>query len=494
MLDALRSAFLGASCWLHRPGTKGGGLPRLGALLAAAAALSVPGCARPAASPPRPDVLLVVIDTLRADRLGTYGYSKPTSPHIDRFARRAVVFQQALSPAPFTMPAMASLMTGLYPDRTGVINHSPRDRLAPTVATLAERARAAGYQTAAVVSNPWLANRAMGFARGFSTYVNRFGTRRQRPSAAQVTAAASRILTRRNGRPLFLWVHYIDTHMAYRPPARFARLLAGGTRTTRIIEEFSKGGTARQRVYFDPPFGPEEIAKTRALYDAAVRYVDREVGRLLRAWRHRPQRRQSIVVVTADHGESLGEHGLYFAHDFTLYEELLRVPLLVRAPGVRPRREGALVSLTDLAPTLCSWMRLNCRDRFDGEPLPLASSPGAGAGRILFAASAPMRRRYDRCPWLTVPGPDGRWTMARSATAKVIRIPQPGGPRWLAFDLVSDPREENPLGERDPRLVAALQAWRETLRRSRPPRAATAALPPETREALRSLGYLDYEN
>ena len=438
-----------------------------------------------------PDVLIVVVDTLRADRLGIYGYRHPTSPRLDRFAHGAVVFENAVSPAPLTMPAVAALMTGLYPDRTGVINHTPGDRLSANVATLAEMARKAGYATAAVVSNPWLAKKPMGFARGFERYANRISPRGRRPTAAEVTKAARRLLRRRGDRPLLLWVHYIDAHMPYRPPPRFARRFGRRVLTTPVIEAFRERGSDRQRIYFDPPFAAADIKATAGLYDAAVRYVDSRVGRLLKAWRRRVDSRRSVVIVTADHGESLGEHNLYFAHDFTLYEELLHVPLLARMPGVTPRRVGDLVSLIDVVPTLCRVMGLQCPADLDGRVLPVAASDSAGGDRIVFAASVPMRQRYTRCPWLTVPGPAGRWTMARSRSAKLIRIPEPLGTRRLRFDLTRDPLETSPLSTPLPDLDQALEDWRQSLPKLHGRHSQPVTLGASTRKALSALGYIN---
>ncbi len=469
----------------------GGAFPQKGGIVAllAAASLVAGGCSRRPREERPPDVLIVVADTLRADRLGTYGYQEQTSPRLDRFARSAVVFENAISPAPLTMPAMAALMTGLYPDRTGVINHTPGDRLSKAVRTLAEIARDAGYATAAVVSNPWLAKKPMGFARGFERYVNRVTPRGRRPTAAEVTRAAVRLLRRRDGRPLLLWAHYIDTHMPYRPPPRLARRFGHRVVTTPIIEEFRRRGSDRQRIYFDPPFAKADIEATAGLYDAAVRYVDSRAGRLLKAWRRRVDPARSIVIVTADHGESLGEHDLYFAHDFTLYEELLHVPLIVRMPGAAPGRSSKLVSLIDIVPTLCQAMGVECPPALDGRPLlPAASGDDS---RVVFAASVPMRQRYARCPWLTVPGPAGRWTMARSSVAKLIRIPEPLDTRWLLFDLTRDPLETSPLDEPRPDLEQALERWRRSLPKLHGRASAPVTLGAQTRKALDALGYIN---
>lgn len=444
--------------------------------------------------PPGPSLLLIVVDTLRADRLGTYGYHLPTSPVLDRLAGESLVFETAISPAPFTMPAMAGLMTGLYPDRTGVINHSPQDRIHDSVATLAELARRRGYRTSAVVSNPWLVRAQSGFGRGFDTFISKhsLGLGEGKFDAKQVTDQALALMGKPSKSPFFLWVHYLDTHMPYQPPPQFASLFGDGRTSSRVVEDFSLGRDHKQAIYFGARgYRQSELQRTRDLYDASVRFVDTQIGRLLEALD--TGSRKVLVVVTADHGESLGDHGLFFAHDFTLYEELLHVPLILRHPTVGPQRISTPVSLLDVFATLCLEMDLDCRHPLDGQPLPGLRAGPARPQRTLFATSAPARARYSGYTGLSVAGPAGRWSMLRQGHTKVIRIPTPAGPTWQAYHLIDDPGETHnlylPSGYAAE--TGAVEDWIEAMSRARPYPAGGKNVDPETLAELRSLGYLD---
>ena len=436
---------------------------------------------RAAVDATRPPIVLVVLDTVRADRVPPHAPpgGRTANPVLARFARGAVVYQQARSPAPLTMPAMAAVMTGRYPHAVGITGHSRGDRLSPGAETLAALARRAGYRTAAVVTNPWLAHPAGGFARDFETFVSgrTLGRERARMNAADVVDEAVRILEADDARPTFLWVHFLDAHMPY----------TDGEIETRITRDFARSTRARSRIFFEAPYSTADVDATRDAYDAAIARIDAALGRLLDRL---PS--QSIVVVLADHGESLGEHGLYFAHDFSLYDELLRVPLMLRAPGVAPAIDSTAVSLIDVLPTICALADLDCADDLDGARLPRTGGDddhSRFSRRTLYAASAPARSRY-RCPWLLVPGLEGRLTMALAGQRKLIRIPTPTGAAYRAYDLAADPAEavDRFDASSDHALAADLSAWSAAA--ATPPSAAKQLPKTVTRE-LRSLGYLE---
>jgi arylsulfatase A-like enzyme len=409
---------------------------------------------------------------------------------MDRFAERAQVFEQAQATAPYTMPSTASLMTGRYADELGIRNHSVADRLPADRPTIATVARAAGYRTAAVVTNPWLARPSSGFRRSFDSFVtgrDRTGRTENsagwRMPAARVADAALDILRSERTDPLFLWIHFMDAHMPYgRGPDDIAKIVAPASGT---LEQFTAEDFDRQALFFSGS-GPADAENVRAAYDAAIRTIDSEVSRILQTLDE-----DDIVIVAADHGEALGDHGLFFAHDFTLYQELLRVPLIVHLPGRLPSHSPTPVSLLDVLPTLCAATALACPSDLAGVPLPDAPDP-SGA-RDLFAISAPARAKYDRCPFLEVPGPAGRWSSVRRADRKVIRIPTPDGVRYEAYDLESDPGELRDTfdPQTDATLARRLDRWFDaqlaTEVASEPPGRADA----RTQRELRELGYLE---
>ncbi|MFN2425568.1 MAG: sulfatase-like hydrolase/transferase [Candidatus Binatia bacterium] len=444
-------------------------------------------------------MLLIVVDTLRTDHVGSlreHGGDAATpspTPAIDRWASGAARFRRARTPASFTMPAVAGLMSGAYPDRCGVSAHEPGTTFSAWPgSTVAESAREAGLATAAVIANPWLARTGTGFDRGFDEFVRRYrrGQAAGSSGAAAVTDEAIRILESAGGRRLLLWAHYFDPHMPYEPPAGFAHAAGAPDSPSRVMSDFNDDARDLGRLYRGEGYSVAEIDHARRLYEGEVRYADHEIGRLLERLRTLGRENDTIVVIASDHGESLGEHGLYFAHDYTVYEELTRVPLLIRGPGVPAGMRDDHVSLLDVTPTLCRLAALPCANRFDGRDLFASDRPA----RTLFAAATPMRARGTAFDRLVVPGPAGRWTMALGERAKLIRIPTERGAEFENYDLAADPREVRNIGataESDA-LAAELAAWTVAMEEARPPSPRQPRSRKQRRDnrALRSLGYL----
>jgi arylsulfatase A-like enzyme len=462
----------------------------------ASALASLAGC-EAGVDPARggPSVLLVVVDTLRADHVGSLrrdGDRAPAAtPALDRWAEGAVRFRRAATPAPFTMPAMAAVLAGVYPDRTGVTAHEPGTTLASWKGdTLTEAARRAGLRTAAVVANPWLARPATGFERGFDEFVRLYqpGQPAGASGAAAVTNEAIRLVEAAGQKRFFVWAHYFDPHMPYTPPPEHAGDAAATP--SRVMDDFDAKHRDLAALYGGKGYSDAELAQARRLYEGEVRYVDRELGRLLDHLENTGRAANTIVVIASDHGESLGEHGLFFAHDYTLYEELVRVPLLVKTPHARAEVRDDEVSLLDVMPTICRSAALACGDAFDGRDLFMPSPPP----RTLFAAATPMRRRSSPWPRLHVPGLDGRWTMARSDSKKLVRIPRRKGADYETYDLALDPREQREAAsDASTKLAADLGAWLREMEKARPPAPALPSRRQQRRDerSLRSLGYLN---
>ena len=308
----------------------------------------------------RLNVLLVSVDTLRADHLGFHGRSPSFTPQLDALAARGEVFGRAFAPAPFTLPSVAALLTGKTPTSVGVTGN--KAVLAEGVETLASRLRQHGYQTAAVVSN-YLLNTKSGIDRGFDVFDRRLvRTRIPERSAAQTTDAAIAQLERLRslGTPFLLWVHYMDPHVPYSPPAQLeARHLAAqerqpGAAITLPVVHDGRGGIPK----FLADGDPRSTGFYLAQYAAEVEYVDSEIGRLLGTLAELGGDSDTIVVFAADHGESLGEDDLWFTHGHYLSDVLIRVPLVIRVPGRAPARREDIASLLDVVPTLLGQMGL----------------------------------------------------------------------------------------------------------------------------------------
>jgi arylsulfatase len=300
----------------------------------------------------RPHVLLVVVDTLRADHLGAYGDPRGLSPHIDALAEESVVFRRAYSPASYTLPSVVGLLTGRFPQSLGV--HANLAIFQGAVPTLAVRLRSHGWRTAAVVSNPVL-ERRVGLHVGFDHYDD---VRVNREGRATTDAALRRIdehVATHPGTPLFLWVHYQDPHGPYAPPPGYReRHLAAEAGRPDGARELPRDpthvglGAIPKNVWVE---GHPEVSYYRAGYAGEVQFVDEQVGRLL-DHAARALGDDTVVVFAADHGEAMGEGDYWFAHGAHLTDPLVRVPLLIHAPGLAPERRADVASLVDLYPTL----------------------------------------------------------------------------------------------------------------------------------------------
>jgi arylsulfatase len=451
-------------------------------------ALLLGGCAR---GRDRDSVLLITIDTLRADHLGAYGYTLPTSPRIDALARQGVLFERTYATVPRTTQSIASLLTGLYPK-----HHRARGLfsvLLPSNTTLAEILKAKGYATWAVVSNIFL-QPGKGFEQGFDAYSNP-RSRFDGDSSAQVTDEAIQKLEGSPPEPFFLWVHYLDPHWSYDPQGEFAVKFDPDYEPTQAMRNLREGKRSKGDIIFQNDLSPRDRRHLVALYDGEIAQVDAQVGRLLDAIPS-SLRERLLIVLTADHGESLCEHDYCFAHGETLYDDTLRVPLIFSHPGrIRPgQRFSGNVSLMDVTPSILRLLSLPDRPEMDGLPLfpPGGAAPGNAGGHDLLFAETDYQLIHAANPRFFLSGAAGRWSGIRRGMEKIIRIPHPENPLQEAFDLSSDPGEDHPLlpgsireGEDLARRLAGWTDYEEGAGES-----LEQSLTPEQRERLKSLGYL----
>jgi len=450
----------------------------------------------------RPNVLLITIDTLRADRLGCYGYARARSPHIDRLAAQGALFERAYTTLPRTTQSIASILTGRYPKSHGA--RGLFSTLSPANLTLAEILQDQGYDTAAFVSNLFL-RPGQGFEQGFKRYDNP-PARWDGDSAGPISSAALDWLKGRPaGQPFFLWVHYLDPHWTYRPGPPFDSLFDPGfMEPFTLYDDLEAGRLTKGQVIFENRLNPRQVAHVASLYDGEIAQVDAALADLL-DYAARPDLKPLLVVLTSDHGESLGEHGYHFAHGEYLYQETLRVPLVVSFPGQIPAglRVEALVENVDVMPTIVALVGLHRVQAVDGRPLLV---PGAAAGQgipgawgaapgrsMIFAESDfqlihPENRRY------YIPGPAGKWSSAFDGRYKLIHIPRSGGEILEFYDLADDPGETHnlegvaPPPEPRHRLLRELQRFVDyDAGAPNQPR----EIDPEERRRLKSLGYIN---
>lgn len=438
-----------------------------------------------------PSIVFILIDTLRADYLGTYGFEGDISPALDRLAEESIVFENAISQAPWTKPAIASLFTSLHPEQHGVIAHEGRygDReaeglrasmLPQRAATLAEELRRAGYETAAFVANPWI-QRRHGFAQGFDVFDAKDVGNRV-PASLLLEKASAWLAQRDSTRPFFLYIHLMDVHGPYDAPKGDYDALLGspGLGEARPLTEEE---AARRRGYLMRGGGTHgddlALESWRASYAAGVRSVDRQLGSFVEHLAREGALDDALLVVTSDHGEELAEHGAW-DHGDTLFDEQIHIPLLVRLPGRSPpgRRVGRVVSLVDLMPTLLGVAGANVPDAATGQDLgPLLAGGDLEDEGVAFASGAKWK------PGLKA---------VRTKDRKLLRAGKTGN--LLVFDVEADPRETKGLAASDAdraTLGALLDAHTKTLEAGASLEPEATAMDPETRDKLRALGYLD---
>jgi arylsulfatase A-like enzyme len=436
------------------------------------------GC--PAQTPVRGNLLLVTLDTTRADHVSAYGYPRDTTPALRALAEAGTRFAHAYAPAATTGPSHATLFTSLYPLAHGILRNGLE--LRATERTLAEVLRERGYATAAFVSS-FVLDARFGYAQGFDLYDDDFEAAKATlpprrewrehaiPGGFDRTADATTQRAvdwlsggRDRSRPFFLFVHYFDPHAPMNPPDAYAARFAPGPGASRLDVRIGR-------------------------YDGEIAFADDQIDRLLGALAHEGLDARTLVVVTADHGEGLRQHG-HLAHGVHLYEEAVRVPLLLRWPGVVPAGHvvEAPVALVDLAPTLLDLL---------GVPEPGAGFQGQSLARAVTAGAALdperaihlQRRHYDgeRIGEEWVEGElfglrQGRWKYLESGD----------GSRRELYDLAEDPGETRNLADGRPdevrRLAEGIAAWKAATRREgEAPREPSES----EREGLRALGYVE---
>jgi tetratricopeptide (TPR) repeat protein len=390
-------------------------------------------------------VVLISIDTLRADRLGCYGYRKAETPQVDRLAREGVLFEQAFTPVPLTLPAHVSLLTGTYPAAHGI--HDNGETLSPSFPTLAEHLRSQGFQTAAFVG-AFVLDRRFGLARGFDLYDADFHPSRFKsadPGTIQIrgdhveTAAADWIAAHSSGR-FFVFLHFYDLHGPYLLPSSW-----------------------RSRFH-------------NRIYDGELSYVDDLIGQLWATLERNGLADRTLLVITADHGEGLGDHGER-NHGFFLYSATTRIPLILRLPDRRfgGTRVRTTVRLIDIAPTICSLLGLPSFSSFEGRSLSTAILGGAPSAVPAYSETLYPYRHFHCAPLYAIRNQQYTYIDA---------------PRSELYNRSADPTETRDLARTARDATSSLREELTTLMSSFHPAPAAAPVRGEVMEELRSLGYL----
>lgn len=452
----------------------------------------------------RPNVVLITLDTVRADHLSVYGYERDTTPNLARLAKSSVVFESAYSASDLTLPSHASLFSGLSPRSHGAHadaegrpwGHGLPDR----VDTLAEQFSAQGYATYAVAANAAVINPRTGLAQGFRHFDARLGPapgggarswlpryhvgkfleslglhREPYRDAGAIRHSAERVLDAAGqAQPFFLFLNWMDAHFPYSPPEPDASLFPGRDPAATLHDNKADYLALRDEILSGRgELAPDARAHLVSQYDGGIHYVDRELAAVLDNMESAGILRDTLVFITADHGEAFGEHGS-MSHGVSVYDEQTRVPAILFGPGFTPGRSSAPVSVDAIAALLPALAETAATDRdallanLRRDAVVTESYPETWVMRLIPTTTAPTRAiRSDTGKWLQTEGQAGRF-----------------------FDLATDPDELSPIGAdadaRGSALAAKLDSWLQTHPEGS---GKPVRLDPTTADALEALGY-----
>lgn len=327
------------------------------------------------------NVIIISIDALRTDHMSAYGYTRETTPNIDAFLKKSTVFNGAVTVYPKTSSSMTSMLTGLYPYNHEVRKNA-KDKLKKTIRTLPEILKGYGYSTAAFISNVVLKSKLSGLNQGFNTYdenlnekeINRNLNER---SAENLVIPAIKWIKQNRNKKFFLWIHFIDPHGPYNPPKEYSKKFRSEVKNEIDIELISdyqrRGNLHDANRYID-------------LYDGEIAFMDENVGKLLSSISANVTKRKNLIIFTADHGESLGEHNDYFEHGRRVYDTCLRIPLAINLEGEIPANridKSDEVAIIDIMPTILNILGIDLKDNLDG----ISLSP------VIYGTN-PLNRKY----------------------------------------------------------------------------------------------------
>jgi arylsulfatase len=479
---------------------------RLGGAISCSLLSLLAAACGPSRKAPRPSVLLLTVDTLRADHLSAWGYPRPTSPVLDQLAAEGLRFELAQTQWPKTGPSFASMFTATYGKDNGIVREIGKP-LPCGFRTLAEELKALGYQTSAVVANGAV-GREFYFDQGFDRYAEAWkGAEGEaaieiatRPD--HVTHLALEALARLSSdQPFFLWVHYLDPHFPYRPPEPWRDEFQNDShfKSEKIVLDRTKPkrvtGAIGTSQILD---GKDDLGFYVARYDAEIRFTDHEIGRLIDELKKRGLWDRMLTIFTSDHGESLGEHGYYFDHGMLPFQDVLHVPLAIRYPGIVPARvDPHPVELLHLAPTVLEYAGAKLKEGVWGQGRSNAKrweGRADGTGTLAYSEAGYAQNRK----WMKMVT-DGRLKLIWAQSAPDQRhLAGDRGVDRVLYDLRADPGETVNAADRYPAEFEALSKslwawWNEpTFQVERPNEACTdvRTADPETLKQLEALGYL----
>jgi arylsulfatase len=480
------------------------------------------------------NVILFLSDALRPDHLACYGYKRQTSPFIDSLARQGTIFRNAIACASFTMPSHKAIFSSVY-DRGGNL-----EKLKPGIETIAEILAEKGFETAAFVSNA-ITSKESGLGKGFSFFeegLENIGNLRPEKgrTAKQAVHSAIKWIEANKEKQFFCFVQVVDTHGPYTPPKKFANLFQD-----KLFEEqnrkklpFSQNDLGYKAIPRYQRTGEEnKLGQYVARYDASVRFVDQELGRLWKKLQQLNLDRKTALLITSDHGESLGEHDWFFCHGIDLYEESIRVPLILHIPNGKAVVVEEQASHLDIAPTILSLLNIEKPKQMQGlNLLPLAEGKQLRREQLFFEINSDIHSklvntivsgvRTNKWKYLETKNVEVKGASTKKAFGRIVAGTKKSGfsvlktslskarhvlPRMLKtrmgtvtkelYDLENDPEEKkNLVGKKQAianELSRKLQRWREEQNAlaSKAGKASKVEATQKMRERLRKLGYFE---
>ncbi|MBW2976271.1 sulfatase-like hydrolase/transferase [Candidatus Woesearchaeota archaeon] len=444
------------------------------------------------------NVILLVIDALRSDHLGINGYSRDTSPNIDKIANEGVLFSNAITPTPSSTPSIASMMTGLYPHSHG-LRFIHRQKLNPKITTLAEILQTHGYKT---IGHD-LGSVGDGIEKGFEefsllrwrisnkirrTIKKLFYRNYKIEQAEELTLFAKKQIKKHRNKKFFLYLHYDDLHWPYEPPKPFGEMFDPDYTGDHIFNDWDNK-IKRGDMIFNNPLPKEEIYHAIAHYDGLIRFIDRQIGDLIRFLEEMNLKDKTLIVITADHGESLGEHNLHFQHTVCLYEEGIRIPLIISSPDIKqPKKIETQVQSIDIMPTILDILGITLIETIDGKSLIPLVNGGGDNRKYLFGENGELLFKQNNR--IFIPGIKGKWRMIRTNEWKLIYIPHPEKDIYELYNLKNDPKEKINLVDREAEIARMLKEelfkWMESSEEDK-----DMDLTDKSKRLLRKIGYME---
>jgi len=432
--------------------------------------LLLSSCGKKQTARKAPNIILISIDTLCASHLGCYGYNRPTTPTLDKFASEGMLFEDVSTPSPWTLPAHASLLTGLYPNRNGLKSHY--NSLPADVVTWAEVLREHGYLTAAIINSHNLSKR-YGLDRGFDdfTYVKET---LKLAEPTKVEDKAHEWLSKHNSKPFFLFLHYYDVHSDYHSLPQYEEQFV------RPYQGIADGSTAQLLRFRKDlfPLDDDDAKHLIDLYDAGIRQMDDGMARLFALLEKKDMLDNTLIIVTSDHGEEFLEHGGVL-HGRTQFQEVIHVPLLIRGPGIpHSKRLRHITSLVDVMPTMLSLLGISPPATLDGINLcPLWQKSNAQLPQRYIFAEADHNNKINDAKRAVR---HLQYKLHYDRLSKETQL----------YDLSDDPGEKVDVAHKHTQLVDSMLSSLKDFMNTRKTGRKLDSLSPEEIKSLKSLGYL----